>query len=248
MLLLYVTLIFIKIEAGNAEYSDEQMSVQMINDLKEDAGDIEEYLYPKYTCCPAHREEANCLAETEGNCKWFSNSNHPIAQAAGSQCVGESYVKCKRIYGIDHVCEPLSVCSNQGCPAVCVCSARGWCLWCPGPGNLDPRSPPAPICNLNGPPANELVINQPKHAIWLNDGNKFGMDYTMPTAAAILIAILLCLVEIHLYRQRSKGNSDFEYTELKDVTGSIDDEDEGLEDCAEIITFFRSHYNRACNQ
>ena len=58
------------------------------------------------TCCPGHTSEVDCLNEGGSSCIWFEKPNNAIAAAAGSQCVGQSYVVCKRRNGITACCSP----------------------------------------------------------------------------------------------------------------------------------------------
>ena len=73
---------------------------------KDDSIDWWDLLNAEITCCPGHTSEVNCLNEGGSNCIWFNNPNNDIAQSAGSQCVGQSYVKCKRQNGITACCTP----------------------------------------------------------------------------------------------------------------------------------------------
>eukprot|EP00486_Rosalina_sp_Unknown_P012026 CAMPEP_0201591552 /NCGR_PEP_ID=MMETSP0190_2-20130828/189698_1 /ASSEMBLY_ACC=CAM_ASM_000263 /TAXON_ID=37353 /ORGANISM="Rosalina sp." /LENGTH=760 /DNA_ID=CAMNT_0048049943 /DNA_START=677 /DNA_END=2956 /DNA_ORIENTATION=+ len=105
------------------------------------------------TCCPGNLDESDCNAEAGSNCVWFPKPNNEIAVAAGSQCVGASYVKCKRKGGIDACCTPAC---NGNAPKI-----PG------GPDNAGPESSP-PICGPETPspvtpsptkPACELGVN-----------------------------------------------------------------------------------------
>ena len=239
----YLTLILIRIALGN---SDNEISPETINNLKEEFGaNWEDILHPEYTCCPVYTDEASCNAEAGSNCVWFENPNHPIAQAGQAQCLGKAYVKCKRRLGVEFKCAPTFACGP--CPVSrCFGCQRGFCAW----GTCSPTAPtpiPPLICGPAHDSANDLAINQPKQLILSNYGES-RMDHIVMSTLAAIIFILSCLVGMYLYRQRRKKQPDLEYMELKDETGRIDDEEEELEDCAEIITFLRSHCNRACNQ
>ena len=168
--------------------SDDNQMLQAAKALKDEFGDDWwNLLSADVNCCSRNTDEQSCNAEEWNRCKWFSNPNNEIAQAGGSQCLGKSWVRCKRKFGIDYRCRPEDF--RQ-------------CLWpniCPP--QVVPNTPPC--WNSN----HELIVNHPSQI-------GVSMDYydDMQNVVIVIIVLLVWGV-IHLYITKRK-NVENKYSSL----------------------------------
>ena len=75
------------------------------NFVEEIGADWQNVLNTESKACLQHSTKADCRREKAASCKWFNTRKNPIARAAGSQCVGRAYAKCKAA--------DINVCNND---------------------------------------------------------------------------------------------------------------------------------------
>ena len=182
-------------------------------------------LNAEITCCPYNYDQESCEREGGANCIWFRNPHNPIAQAGESQCLGQSYVRCKRKLGIDQICNPkqLFICPPGSiCPPGAVTCVPGTICSEASLSAEQSCGPKQTLPPLESEHEDETKQNLYIHFLTVYDEN--GKIILDSYVAFIIIAVFvgLCLGIMYLCRETKKeihSNSEYGSCGLDEMLG-----------------------------